>query len=479
MASVTPQAISVWCRQMGHEPHYAIYYGIGDIQKLLPNDLDLIFISSLTCYSPLAYALSKIFRKAGVTTVIGGPHAKAFPADCLRFFDIVVKECDKNLIAEIVSGRVEPGSYVSSAAPFQTLPSVEERLPEIQRSALFFKKKQGLLTVIPTMTSMGCPYTCDFCIDWNNPYRLMDLETLRADLAFVSKKLPGALLGFWEPNFAVKFEQVFEVLESLEPAARVPYVMECSMSILNPSRIKRLKETKCQFFTCGVESWTDYSNKAGLGRKSNEHEKFKRTVADFELLRENDRHLQANFIFGLDCDSGELPIEFTKAFIEQAPYVWPTLNTPIPYGGTPLHEQFHKEKRILEAMPLCFYYTPYLVITLKNYDPLSYYEHLTALSSFNVSKSMMKMRMHDSANWKHKLLYKLRTAGEGRVLQTYQKFANLMRSDRQFREFHEGVPSELPGFYHHEFEKHLGPYSTLISKEDRQPLIGSLSPLVV
>ena len=32
-ASVTPQAISVWCRQLGHETFYAIYYGIGDAHK--------------------------------------------------------------------------------------------------------------------------------------------------------------------------------------------------------------------------------------------------------------------------------------------------------------------------------------------------------------------------------------------------------------------------------------------------------------
>ena len=34
-ASVTPQAVSAWCRQMGHETFYGIYYGVGLIGLLL------------------------------------------------------------------------------------------------------------------------------------------------------------------------------------------------------------------------------------------------------------------------------------------------------------------------------------------------------------------------------------------------------------------------------------------------------------
>jgi hypothetical protein len=34
-------------------------------------------------------------------TVIGGPHAPSFPSNCVRFFDIAVKDCDRTLIADI------------------------------------------------------------------------------------------------------------------------------------------------------------------------------------------------------------------------------------------------------------------------------------------------------------------------------------------------------------------------------------------
>ena len=70
-ASITPQAISVWCRRMGHETFYATYYGLGRPHRLVPADLDVVFISCYTQVSHLAYALAKLYRKAGVRTVIG------------------------------------------------------------------------------------------------------------------------------------------------------------------------------------------------------------------------------------------------------------------------------------------------------------------------------------------------------------------------------------------------------------------------
>jgi hypothetical protein len=115
---VTPQAISVWCRQMGHRVHYTSYHGIGDPKGQLPNDLDVVFISTASCLAPLAYALSKAYRLDGTRTVIGGPHAKSFPRDALRYFDLVVLECDKALIADIIADQFTPGSVISSLEPY-------------------------------------------------------------------------------------------------------------------------------------------------------------------------------------------------------------------------------------------------------------------------------------------------------------------------------------------------------------------------
>jgi len=130
-ASITPQAIAVWCRELGHRTFYAAYYGVGDPRRALPDDLDVLFVATYSQASALACALARLYRRAGVRTVIGGPHAKAFPRDCLRFFDLVVGDCDKGLVADILRGTFDPGTVVSSARPFADVPTVEERMPEI------------------------------------------------------------------------------------------------------------------------------------------------------------------------------------------------------------------------------------------------------------------------------------------------------------------------------------------------------------
>ncbi len=122
--SVMPQVVAVWCRQLGHQVVYATHYGQGDPKDLLPSDLDIVFVSTCTPGSALAYALAKLYRREGTLTVLGGPHAKSFPSDSLRFFDLVVGECDRALIEDILAGHVDPPAILSSARPLTEFPTV-------------------------------------------------------------------------------------------------------------------------------------------------------------------------------------------------------------------------------------------------------------------------------------------------------------------------------------------------------------------
>ena len=469
-ASLTPQAISVWCRRMGHETFYRPYYGVGDPGRQLPADLDLVFISCYTQASALGYALAKKYRSEGIRTVIGGPHARSFPVDCLRFFDLVVKECDQNLIADILAGRFRPSSIISSARPFEEVPLVEERMPELRASAFLFGRWRYRSTTIPLLASVGCPYSCDFCVDWDNPYRQLSLDRLATDLRYLSTHLRGTLFGFHDPNFAVKFDQVLDVLESIPPEARSPYVMESSLSVLRGSRAERLRATRCVLAAPGIESWMDYSRKAGVGHRTG-REKVDRLVEQFEHLHENVACLQANFMFGLDCDAGEEPVELTKEFISRAPFVWPTINIPVPFAGTPLYEQYAASGRILWSMPFSFYYAPYLVTTLKNYDPVTFYQKLIDLLEHATSPEILRRRLGGSESRAVKVVQWVRTASLRAAIKGYRQILDMLRTDSQFRAYHEGLTDVLPEFYHEQYERMLGRYAALMTRQDRIPVL--------
>ena len=342
--SIMPQAISGWCRQMGHEVFYATFYGQADPRKLVPDDLDIIFIATFTRASSLAYALAKLYRADGALTVIGGPHAKSFPDDCLRFFDIVVTQCDRDLIVDIVTGGCDRGTIASSNRTLTEIPSVEERMPEIKAS-IFSRGKPYGATMVPLLSSVGCPYSCDFCTDWNNPYALLPLDHLEADLRFLSREFPGVKVAFHDPNFGVRFDETLGVLERIPAGARVPYAMESSLSLLKGPRLQRLRDTNCLYVAPAVESWSSYSNKAGVGTITG-MEKVDRIAEHLKLLNSYVGGIQVNFIFGLDCDEGDEPIELTKEFMSRTPFAWPAMNIPVPFGGTPLYDKLRATLRI-------------------------------------------------------------------------------------------------------------------------------------
>jgi len=468
-ASITPQAIAVWCRQSGHTTYYATYYGTGDPRLMLPPDLDIIFIASYSQASAFAYALAKLYRKDGALTVIGGPHAKAFPADCLRFFDVVVLDCDRPLITDIASGAVGPGSVVTSEVPFTDVPSVEERLPEIRASA-FARGRPFFATTIPLLASTGCPYTCDFCVDWDTPYRQLPLERLERDLRWVSRHLPGAIVGFHDPNFGVKFGQVLDVMEAIPHGSRSPYILEASLAVLRGQRPARLRATNCVSVAPGIESWAEYSGKAGVGRATGA-EKVERLVAHFATLHEHVPYLQANFMFGLESDRGEEPVALTKEFMSRTPFVWPVVNIPFPFGGTPLFDQHLREGRILAAMPFSLYYSPYVATTFAHYHPIEYYEKLIELFSHFTSPSMLARRLATTSSWHVRLLHVARTRVKRQRLRAFQRIRDMLVFDARFRRFHEGRSETLPEFYHREYEEMLGSWAALMPRAERSPLL--------
>lgn len=468
-ASIPPQAVAVWCRQLGHEVHYATYYGQSAPDELLPRDLDVVFLATYTQASALAYALARLYRGRGALTVLGGPHATSFPTDCLRFFDLVVHDCDKALIAGILRGDFEPGSVVSSGHTLDDIPSVEERMPYIEKAS-FVRGKPVRISAVSLLTSLGCPYRCDFCVDWKNDYVMMPADRLLADLRYLSEHLPGVLVAFYDPNFGVKFDETLDLMEQIPRGRRNPYLMESSLSILRGPRMHRLRETNCLYVAPGVESWTDYSNKAGVGRSVGQ-EKLESVIRQFEELHEHVPGLQANFLFGTDGDQGEEPAEMTREFIQRLPFVWPTLNIPIPFGGTPLYDRYLAEGRILEEIPFGFYYMPHLIIRLRHYDPLSYYDLLIRLHRAIVSNRLLLRRLRSARTRGLGMLHILRTLGMRKELAQLREIRDRIASDSQMRAFLEGRSRQLPVFYREQMKARLGRYAELLSEADLRPVL--------
>jgi hypothetical protein len=467
--SIMPQVVAVWCRQLGHDVSYATYYGQADPRSLLPESLDVLFVSAYTQASALAYALARRLRQEGTLTVLGGPHARSFPVDALRFFDIVVGECDKGVVEDILRGRVDRPAYVTSGRSLTDIPCVEERMPEISGAA-FVRGRPIFTSIIPLLASVGCPYSCNFCVDWNSKYVAFSTDRLEADLRYVSNNWPDVLVGFHDPNFGVRFDETMDVMERIPEGRRSSYIMESSLSILKETRLPRLKSTRCVYCAPGVESWSDYSGKAGVGTIVG-RQKLEQVAGHFERLGNYVGGLSANFLFGADVDRGEQPVELTKEFVRRLPRVWPNVNIPTPFGGTPLHEAYVAERRILTTMPFAFYYNPYLAITIKHYDPVRYYEHLIDIYEALASTSILRRRLLTRSPPAIRIIHSLRTFAARRELAEFRRIRNLLATDGRFRAFHEGISKEVPDYYHQRLDRRLGGYAELFPRADRVPIL--------
>jgi hypothetical protein len=472
---IAPQAVAVWCRQLGHRVHYRAYWGQADPLRLLPDDLSVLFVSSYTQSSALAYAIAAFFKRKGTLTVIGGPHARSFPTDCARFFDVVVKDCDRELVDDILRRRFDAGTAVSASRPPSEFPSVEERMPEITVSS-FYQGKPGPASFVPILSSVGCPYSCNFCVDWNSTYVTVSADRLHADLDFVSRHYPKIMVAYHDPNFAVRFDSTMDVILRVPSHRRNPYVMESSLSILKQERLPRLAETNCAYVVPGVESWTDYSNKSGTVSHTGSG-KLEKVVGQLDMISKYVPGIQVNFMFGTDGDQGDEPIALTKEFIRRLPEVWPSINIPTPYGGTPLYDQLYREGRIIRGMPFAFYYNPYLAIMINHYDPPSFYDRLIELNLARASATALLRRLASRAPRAIRFVNTVRTFDTWLELRELRRIRAMLRTDAQFRAFHEGRSQALPPFYEHLFERRLGRYAELLPRAARYPILDLPPPL--
>src|SRR5438132_345049 len=158
------------CEAEGHEVSFVCYTGLEDLSEQLPAKVDLVFIGSFTEAALLAYALSNRFRLQGAVTALGGPHARCYPEDAAKHFDYVLGFTDRAVVRDVLRdcARHRPtGTYLSAQRQPVALPGVRERWKYIELTL----RKAPILKIVPMLASLGCPYTCSFCIDSVVPYQ--------------------------------------------------------------------------------------------------------------------------------------------------------------------------------------------------------------------------------------------------------------------------------------------------------------------
>jgi hypothetical protein len=458
LASIMPQVIGVWCEEDGHEVSFTCYTGFEDLMEELPPDLDVVFIGAFTQAAQLAYALSNLYRSRGAVTVLGGPHARCYPEDARRYFDYVLGFTDREQIRDILrdpAAQRPLGLHLEAAQHPRSLPGVRQRWPYVERTLA----KAPIIKIVPMLGSLGCPYTCSFCIDSEIPYQPLDFEMLKDDLRFLRQHFRRPRVAWHDPNFGVRFEDYMAAIEEAVPPGSVDFIAESSLSLLSAPRLARLQRNGFKALLPGIESWFDLGNKSKTGR----HEGMQKVLAVAEHVRTIQRHVpyvQTNFVLGLDSDVGEEPFELTKRFVDLAPAAFPGYSLLSAFGrAAPLNLRYQREQRVL-PFPFHFLNNNHAMnVKPANYSWPEFYDHVIALTRHSFSWRAIYARYRTIKatipRWMN-VVRAVSSEGFGRI-RYYTRVRELLEHDRQFRDYFEGESSTLPGFFQERVRMDLGP----------------------
>ena len=463
LAAIMPQVIAVWCEQEGHEVFLAYYAGHRNLVETLPEDLDVVFVGAFTSAAEVAYAISRYYQAKGAVTVLGGPHSRCYPEDACRYFDYVLGFTDREVVNTVLHS-CEPhrpmGIQLSAAQQPAQLPGVRERWKYIDR----LLQEAPWVKIVSMIGSLGCPYTCSFCVDSVVPYQPLDFDVMKEDLRFLLTKFNRPIVGWHDPNFGVRFDDYLGTIEEAIPPDSIDFIAEATLSLLSERNVQRLRKNGFKAMLPGIESWYEMGNKSKTGRSVG-LEKVTKVSDHINMILGYLPYVQANFVIGLDCDEGDEPFELTKQFLSRTPGAFPAFSMLTAFGrSAPLNLEYQQQRRVIPFPFHSLNNNGAMNVRPKNYEWTDLYDRMIDLREHAFSPGMIARRFSANRGSIPRIMNVLRGAsseGWGRT-RYFREVRRRLDTDRSFRGFFEQENTDVPAFFTEKVDTALGPLKELL-----------------
>lgn len=335
LAALTPRNIEVE------------YLEVTDIKQegRLPEDFDLVAISSFSAQIFEAYALASDYQKKGISVVMGGLHVSVLPHEAKQYCTSVVVGEGEILWPQVIEDfqRGQLKDYYHSK-PQETF---DLALAPIPRYDLLDISKYNRLTV---QTSRGCPHRCDFCassILMTRKYKVKPVENIINEIRCIQSIWRQPFIEFADDNSFVMRKHAKELLRVLI-SEDIHWFTEADVSIAeDPELLGLMQKSGCRQVLIGLES----PNLEGVSqielRRNWKKDKFKHYEWAIQEIQSRGITVNGCFILGLDGDTEEV-FDCVYKFVERTGLFEVQITVLTPFPGTPLYQRLRNEGRILD-----------------------------------------------------------------------------------------------------------------------------------
>ncbi|MBN1620985.1 MAG: B12-binding domain-containing radical SAM protein [Endomicrobiales bacterium] len=305
-----------------------------DIEEITySSDWDLVGITVVTFTAKRAYEISTKFRKAGVKTVLGGPHPSIIPEEASNYCDsVVIGEAEpvwQKLLNDLEKKelkKVYNGNYSESL----------DNVP-IPRRDLFAKKHLHA----PIQFTRGCVNSCYFCylqsVPWKN-YRKRTPERIYEEISRINDKYVFVI----DDNLFVDKEYVKDVMKKITPLKKKWFVQSPVSIAKEEEMLDLMAEAGCYAVSMGFQS----INQDTLDLSNISHNRVNEYKKTIETMHKKGILVDGFFMFGFDNDD-KSTFSCTAEMIKEMNLDDAILYILTPYPGTQLFKHLNEEKRIL------------------------------------------------------------------------------------------------------------------------------------
>jgi radical SAM superfamily enzyme YgiQ (UPF0313 family) len=294
---------------------------------------DIVGISAMTPTAFRAYEIADMYRKHGITVVLGGIHPSVLPDEALQHADVVVKgqggAAWRQILDDFRKGDLK-SVYTGSTM-------TNPRQVSLEREVVTNKSVYNLSTV---QTSEGCPNNCNFCsVKLLNPHFIKyELEDIMRDIRSTeSKYIVFVDDNLWSDKRFAK--ELFRRMSSLGKR----WISQAPIGIaLDSALLSTAAKSGCVGVYIGIDTIIEESIKEAKKRPFD----VKMIPEYIKTIQDHGIFVEAGVIFGFDGEDTSV-FERTLAFYDRTSVDSLNFHILTPYPGTLLYQSLDAQQRIL------------------------------------------------------------------------------------------------------------------------------------